>query len=201
MAVYKQPKSKYWWFKFVWNGKTIRESTRQTNKRVAEQMEAARRTQLAKGEVGIRDVVRIPTLAEFAEERFRPFIRATFAAKPKTQRYYENGLNNLLAFEKLALQPLDEITSELIAAYVATRHAAKLEISSINRELQVLRRMSYDVTTILVDCALRPEECFRPKPVHVQHGNVEIPFGKTENATRKIPMTSRVEAIVAARNK
>jgi integrase len=58
-----------------------------------------------------------------------------------------------------------------------------------------------DVTTILVDCALRPEECFRLKPVHVQHGNLEIPFGKTENATRKIPMTSRVEAIVAARNK
>ena len=30
-------------------------------------MEAARRTQLAKGEVGIRDMARIPTLAEFAE--------------------------------------------------------------------------------------------------------------------------------------
>src|SRR5690348_16389842 len=65
MAVYKQPKSKYWWFKFVWNGKAIRESTKQTNRRVAEQMEAARRTQLAKGEVGIRDLARIPTLAEF----------------------------------------------------------------------------------------------------------------------------------------
>src|SRR5262245_39562323 len=49
MAVYKQPKSKYWWFKFVWNGKPIRESTKQTNRRIAEQMEAARRTQLAKG--------------------------------------------------------------------------------------------------------------------------------------------------------
>jgi len=141
MAVYKQPKSKYWWFKFVWDGKPIRESTKQTNRRVAEQMEAARRTQLAKGEVGIRDRARVPTLAEFAEERFRPFVRATFAAKPKTKVYYENGLNNLLAFEKLADQTIDEITSELIAAYVATRHAAKLEISSINRELQVLRRM------------------------------------------------------------
>ena len=42
MAVYKQSKSKYWWFKFVWNGKPIRESTKQTNRRVAEQMEAAR---------------------------------------------------------------------------------------------------------------------------------------------------------------
>jgi spore germination protein GerM len=45
--------SKYWWYKFVWNGEPIRESTKQTNKRVAEQMEAAHRTALAKGEVGI----------------------------------------------------------------------------------------------------------------------------------------------------
>ena len=236
---YKQPKSKYWWFKFVWNGKPIRESTKQTNRRIAEQMEAARRTQLAKGEVGIRDMTRIPTLAEFAEERFRPFVRATFAAKPKTKVYYENGLNNLLAFERLGDERIDEITGELVAAYVATRHAEKLEISSINRELQVLRRMfnlAYewkvverplnrvrmlkgenqrdrvltpeeekkylrqaapllrDVAIVLIDCALRPEECFRLKPVYVQHGNLEIPWGKTENALRKIPMTPRVDA-------
>jgi hypothetical protein len=49
MAVYKQPKSKNWWYKFNWNGEAIRESTKQTNKRVAEQMEAAHRTALAKG--------------------------------------------------------------------------------------------------------------------------------------------------------
>lgn len=55
MAIYKQPKSKYWWYKFTWNGEQIRESTKQTNKRVAEQMEAAHRTALAKGEMGIRD--------------------------------------------------------------------------------------------------------------------------------------------------
>jgi hypothetical protein len=32
MAIYKQPKSKYWWYKFVWTGEPIRESTKQTNK-------------------------------------------------------------------------------------------------------------------------------------------------------------------------
>jgi len=245
MAVYKQPKSKYWWYKFVWNGRPIRESTKQTNMRIAEQMEAARRTQLAKGEVGIRDMARIPTLAEFAEGRFRPFVKATFTAKPKTQVYYENGLNNLLAFDRLAGQRIDEITGELIAAYVATRNAVKLEISSINRELQVLRRMFnlayewkvverrliayacskartnanafsrprrrsgiwarrhllHDVATVLVDCSLRPEECFRLKPVHVQHGNLAIPWGKTENAVRKIPMTPRVDAIIKVRDR
>ena len=38
MAVYKQKGSKRWWYKFNWNGELIRESTKQTNKRVAEQM-------------------------------------------------------------------------------------------------------------------------------------------------------------------
>jgi len=53
MAVYKQKNSKQWWYKFSWNGQLIRAITKQTNKRTAEQIEAARKTQLAKGEVGI----------------------------------------------------------------------------------------------------------------------------------------------------
>jgi len=43
---------KTYWYKFQWNGKMIRESTRQGNDKVARQMEAAHRTSLAKGEVG-----------------------------------------------------------------------------------------------------------------------------------------------------
>jgi hypothetical protein len=84
MAVYKQPKSKYWWYKFTWNGEQIRESTKQTNKRVAQTMEAAHRTALAKGEVGIRERKTVPTLKDFAEHDFLPFVRSTFAAKLKT---------------------------------------------------------------------------------------------------------------------
>ena len=53
MAVYKR--GGVWWYKFNWNGRTIRASTKVTNKRTAEQIEAARKTELAKGEVGFRD--------------------------------------------------------------------------------------------------------------------------------------------------
>ena len=77
MSVYKQRKSKHWWYKFNWNGEPIRKSTKQTNKRVAEQMEAAYRTALAKGEVGIREKKPIPSLAKFADDKFLPFVRAT----------------------------------------------------------------------------------------------------------------------------
>lgn len=52
MAVYKQSGSKNWWYKFNWNGEKIRESTKQTNKRVAQQMEAAHKVGTRQGRSG-----------------------------------------------------------------------------------------------------------------------------------------------------
>ena len=40
MAIYKR--GNVYWFKFVWRGERIRESTKQGNRRLAEQIEAAR---------------------------------------------------------------------------------------------------------------------------------------------------------------
>ena len=260
MGVYKQAKSKYWWYKFDWNAKTIRESTKQTNKRIAEQMEAARRTALAKGEVGIRDRKPVLTLKEFSENVFLPFVRSTFAAKIKTRQYYENGVQNLLAFDRLANERLNTITTDRISEYATKRQAAAgkngqlLQVASLNRELQVLRRMFHlaeewgqvekalpkvkmlsgekhrervlsadeeacyfqaasseamtehsdpgllrDVATILIDCGLRPEECFRLRTESVAEGNIDVLFGKTGNARRRIPMTPRVRAVVDMR--
>jgi len=254
MAVYKQQKSKYWWYKFTWNGDLIRESTKQTNRRVAEQMEAAHRTALAKGEVGIREKKQVPTLKQFSEDDFLPFVRATFAAKVKTQKYYEYGVKALLSFDRLASARLDLITTETIGSFIALRKGAGVQISSINRELQALRRMFHlaqewgkaekalpsvrmipgenhrervltaeeeslyfagakseamndhldpsllsDVASILLDCGLRPEECFRLRPENVRDGKIEIHYGKTDNARRRIPMTLRVRAILDMR--
>src|SRR5499427_6358883 len=112
MAVYKQKKSKYWWYKFTWNGKLIRRSTKQTNKRVAEQMEAAHRTALAKGEVGIRERKPAPTLTQFADNEFLSFVRTTKAEKPNTIRFYENSVASLQSYPRLAQLPLDKITHD-----------------------------------------------------------------------------------------
>jgi integrase len=248
--VYKQPRSKFWWYKFAWRGELVRESTKQTNKRVAEQMEAAHKTALAKGEVGIRDRKPAPTLAQFAERDFLPYARSTFAAKPKTLAYYSTGYKSLLAYEKLAESPLDRITAEQVSGFVAKRQEQGLQVASINRELQVLRRMFHlaqewgkveralpkvrmlpgerhrervltpeeearyleaarkwdqgpvllpDVAVILLDCGLRPEECFRLRPENVRDGGIEIHYGKTENARRHIPVSQRVEAVLEMR--
>jgi hypothetical protein len=71
----------------MWRGSIIRESTKQGNRRIAEQIEAARRTQLALGAVGIARKPEAPTLEEFAEKQFLPFVRSQSAAKPKTIKF------------------------------------------------------------------------------------------------------------------
>ena len=274
MAVYKR--GRVWWYKFTWKGEPIRESTKQTNKRVAEQIEAAHKTSLAKGEVGLRDRKPVPTLRDFANRDFLPHCRATFSAKKNTLSYYENGTDRLLEYRRLAGEPLDAITNEMISAYERHRLDTGLRVASVNRELQVLRRIfalavewgkvekvlprvrvipgeahrdmvlsepdesaylgatvaignnkleAYqralngiravergktpikpedpfllrDVTTVLLDCGLRPEECSRLRWEHIRDGAVHVPFGKTENARRTIPLTQRATALIEMR--
>lgn len=141
MAVYKQKGSKNWWYKFTWNGQLVRESTKQTNKRVAEQIEAARRTQFAKGEVGIQEKSPVPTLQEFAEQKFLPFIRAEKAAKPRTVAFYETCTANLSGHSELRSLQLDRIKAEHITGFVESRRSAGMQTSTINRDLATLRRM------------------------------------------------------------
>jgi integrase len=140
MSVYKR--GGIWWYKFKWQGELIRESTKQNNDRVARQMEAAHRTSLAKGEVGIREKKKVPTLADFAEKRFLPWAESAFKSKPKTWLYYRNGVRRLLQHAPLSSSALDDPRlGEQISGYVAKRQADELEVASINRELQVLRRL------------------------------------------------------------
>lgn len=46
---------------------------------------------------------------------------------------------------------------------------------------------------------LRPEECFRLRIENVADGKLEIHFGKTESARRRIPMSPRVKATLQMR--
>jgi integrase len=169
-------------------------------------------------------------------------------------------VGRIVEFERLSGERLDAITGDRIAEYIATRKKAQgkggttLQVASLNRELQVLRRifslaeewgrveralprvkmipgerhrervlsvveedfylkgastpameryadaaLLRDVAMILIDCGLRPEECFRLGRENVADGNLEIHYGKTENARRRIPMTTRVAAVLDMR--
>src|SRR5438874_146534 len=107
MAIYKRG-GKIYWYKFQWASQLIRESTKQGNDKVARQMEAAHRTSLARGEVGLRDKKRVPTLREFATG-FLAWAESTFAAKKKTWLYYRNGVRRLLEHKPIESAKLNEL--------------------------------------------------------------------------------------------
>jgi hypothetical protein len=87
-------------------------------------MEAAGRTALAKGEVGLIDPVQAPTLADFLEKDFVPYYERTKGeSEPKTARDYANGAANLKAFKELARARLDEIGHDHIQAFIKHRLA------------------------------------------------------------------------------
>lgn len=142
MSVYKR--GGIWWYRFRWNNEEIRESTKHTNKRVAEQMEAAHKTGLAKGEVGIREKAKVPTLKEFGADFMRA-IETQCAEKPGTIEFYRSRYN-VLAASELGERKLDAIDEGVIEKYRQTRAGSqsrrKLALSpaSVNRELATLRR-------------------------------------------------------------
>jgi site-specific recombinase XerD len=96
---------------------------------------------LAKGEVGIREKKIAPTLAEFMKNQFKSWVEATFREKPRTQIWYLGGIRRLSEFGALAKAHLGEITADTIPAYIAKRQTDELNVTSINRELQILRRI------------------------------------------------------------
>ena len=132
-----------YWYKFMWQGKLVRESTKQGSDKVARQMEAAHRTSLAKGEVGLRDKKPSPTLAEFIHNRFEPWARSTFEnTSPKTWRdYYKVGIRAIQNYGPLANSKLNEITSETAAGFGAHRQAQGMQVTTVNSSLQILRRI------------------------------------------------------------
>jgi integrase len=133
MSIYKR--GDVYWYKFMWKGELIRESTMQGNDKVARQMEAAHRTSLAKGEVGIRERKPSPTLVEFCSKRLEPWAKVQ-----PSWLWYRSGIRPLLAYRQIAGTKLDSITSECVADYAGHRQSRGLKPGTINRELRVLRR-------------------------------------------------------------
>jgi hypothetical protein len=159
MSIFKR--GNVYWYKFMWNSELVRESTKQRNDRVARQMEAAHRTALAKGEVGIREKKATPKVAEFIAHRFEPWAEASTSTKTWVD-YYRPGIRVILDYKPLACLRLDEVTSEKAADFAAWRQSSGLQVSSVNSSLQVLRRvMRLAAEWGLVEVAPRNQDATR----------------------------------------
>jgi integrase len=134
MAIYKR--GRIYWYSFVFYGKHIQESTKQGNRNVARQIEAAYRIRLAKAAAGIDEPMLAPDFSVFADE-FLKLVKEE--RKAQTHRRYSVSVVSLKRF--FGSKRLSEITSEEIDRFKHMRLKSGRKGSTINRDLACLRRL------------------------------------------------------------
>jgi integrase len=139
--IFKREGSPYYWIKIKWEGRVIRQSTRTTTLREAQKMESAIKNKLALEGVGIVEKTPAPTVRDFAEREFLPSVEARFKDKAKTLEQYRWGSKSLSAHAPVGTCKLDAMTTKIIDGFVAKKREAGQEVTTINRQLEVLRRM------------------------------------------------------------
>lgn len=137
MSIFKR--GNVYWYHFLFNGEHIQKSTKQGNPRTARQMEAAHRTALARGEVGLSEPKRPPMFSELAK-RFTAHCETRHENKPQTVKFYAEKLTKLLRYKGIGQVRIDRIDEGVIESYVVARRAS-VSAATVNRELATLRRM------------------------------------------------------------
>ena len=183
--IYKRGRKGIYWYRFMWRGELIRESTHQTNDKVARNQESAHRTRLSNGEVGIREKKRLPTVAQFLKKEFVPYVETKHASKPATVAYYKDGAK-MVNGSDLAGLCLDEVNDQQAQRFTAQR--AKLSASRINCGLRTLRRalnLAYQWGTL--------ERLNADRPL------LQVAEGKSKAARRILPMLPIVHSVLLQR--
>lgn len=141
MAVYKR--GQFYYFEFIYNGERHKVSTKQKNRRVAEEMEATYRSNLAKGEVGIKERGAVPMFTQAMKE-FLAWSQDHHSTKPLTYKRYLTSSKPLLLHFRDAR--LDGIKPDDVEKYKSARlkwksgrTGRKLRPATINRELACLK--------------------------------------------------------------
>src|SRR2546430_4506629 len=107
--IYKR--GKVYWYKFMWHGQLIRESTKQGNDKIARNMESAHRTSLAQGLVGIRERKPAPVLRDFLNDDFLTYVETKHALKVGTVEYYSGG-GKIVLQSRPASPRFDRVTAQ-----------------------------------------------------------------------------------------
>jgi integrase len=143
MSIFKRGKT--YWYHFMHEGQHIQRSTKQGNPRTARQIEAAYRTALAKGEVGITERKKIPSF-KAAIADFLKWSELEHKAHPGTHRRYQ--VSAVALRKHFADSLLDRINPEEVERYktlrsaqVSPRTKRRVMPSTVNRELACLKAL------------------------------------------------------------
>ena len=131
MGVYKRGKN--WWIRYSWQGREIRESTKTTSKRQAEEALAARKADIARGIFKFTDTRPSPLFLDFARQYLS-------YAKVQKRSWKRDECSLRLFCKVFGSRRLDEI-----AAFDVERHKLdrkkQVVSATINRELALLKHL------------------------------------------------------------
>ncbi|MGH9644646.1 MAG: tyrosine-type recombinase/integrase [Terriglobales bacterium] len=116
MKVFRPNGTSFWHYEFVLNGKRYHKSTKMKNEREALKVANAAFTALVKGEAGIAEPKRVPTLQAFRED-FLTAVKAEKQDKPRTVQFYTYSFDSLTKYEPLAEARLDNIDERLVQKF------------------------------------------------------------------------------------
>jgi site-specific recombinase XerD len=122
----------------MFDGVLYQKSLRTKSKAEAVKLEAVFRSSLIKGEFGIIDASRTPTLSEF-EQRLLAHLKANVAAR--THGFYKQNLAVLSRFGPLASSRIHKIDASLIERFIQFRLKEKVKPVTVNHSLRTLRRV------------------------------------------------------------
>ena len=135
MAIYKR--GEVWWMDFRFEGKHVQKSTKLKNKREAETYERAFRTQLAKGEVGLKKKPELPGF-DAAMADFLAFAEVEHRSKPNTVRSYRGTSRSLISFFRTT--QIDKIEAAAVEKYKQWRGAQKTKPRSEPKRKKAARK-------------------------------------------------------------
>lgn len=155
MCIYRRKGSKIWRYNFWWNGDHIDGTTSQANKRIAQQIESARKTEFSMAQVGIVRP-KAPPPFDSSMKQFLLNSEQHHSAHPSTARRYKTSSKALVAF--FGNVRLDRLGSEQVNEFIhlrlshnSKRTKRKLSPAAINRELACGKAMyNYFIKSELV---------------------------------------------------
>jgi integrase len=134
MAVYRYQNSKIWWMDFIFDGVRIRESTKSRNRKLAEDIERKRRTDLETGRMGIKKRGR-PRLFSLASEDY--LLAKQPVLSDRAFIIERSNLKHLLPFFGAKL--LSDIDAADVDQYQKARLREGAAPKTINLEVGTLR--------------------------------------------------------------
>jgi integrase len=142
MSIYKRSGSKFYWMKFFFDGELIQKSTQVSNKKDAQTIESAYRTQLALGKIGIKTKAETPSFEKAADDFLK--WRKIISSEQSTYCRAFFAVEVLKRFFKTT--KADKITKPDVEKFIAWRKiqtskktGEKVSNDTINREVVTLR--------------------------------------------------------------